>query len=106
MRLSILVVLLAASLAWASAAPGRQFCTTRPCAPVPAPMVAGHLATVTSDQLVIPPALITLRDCVGLPHWAVLIATGLLSARVPGSRYCTTWWCAPIPAPMVAGRLV
>ncbi len=43
MRLSILVVLLAASLAWASAAPGRQFCTTRPCAPVPAPMVAGHL---------------------------------------------------------------
>jgi hypothetical protein len=44
MKRTILAALIAASLAVSSGAPARQHCTSRSCAPVPAPMmVAGRL---------------------------------------------------------------
>jgi hypothetical protein len=108
MKRTILAALIAASLAVALSLPARQPCTTRSCLPTPAPIIAGHVAVATSDELVMPRSpVISLRDCVGLPRWAALMEETLLRTRTPGDEPCTTGSCSPAPAPMmVAGRLV
>ncbi len=107
MKCMILAAVMAASLAIHPGGPARQICTTRACPPVPVPMVAGLVASATSDQLVLPRSpVITVRDCVGLTQWAALVAAILLWTRTLGPESCGTTPCAPVPAPMVAGNLV
>jgi hypothetical protein len=108
MKRTILAALIAASLTVSSGAPAPQHCTTRSCPPAPTPSVMGQLATITSDELVMPRfPVVSLRDCVGLPRWAALMVETLLRTWTPGHEPCTTGSCAPAPAPMmVAGRLV
>jgi hypothetical protein len=108
MKRTILAALIVASLALSSGAPARQHCITRSCPPVPTLSVMGRLATITSDELVMPGfPVVSLRDCVGLPRWAALMVDTLLRTWTSGDEPCSTGSCSPAPAPMmVAGRLV
>ncbi len=110
MKRTILAALIAATLAVALSMPARQHCPMRSCSPTPAPIIAGQVAMATSDELVMPRfPVVSLRDCVGLPRWAALMAETLLRTRTPGHEPCTTGSCPPAPAPapmMIAGRLV
>lgn len=69
MKSTVVVAMIVASLAFHQGAPARQICTTGSCPPAPTPTVMGRLATITSDELVMPQfPVLSPRDCVGFPR--------------------------------------
>jgi hypothetical protein len=69
MKSTIVVAMIVASLAFQQGAPARRICNAGSCPPAPTPAVVGRLASITSDELVMPQyRVLSPRDCVGFPR--------------------------------------
>lgn len=69
MKSILLVAVIVASLAPRPGGPAREICITGSCPPKPTPTTMVRLATLTSDELVMPQLpVLSPRDCVGFPR--------------------------------------